>query len=83
VAIECNASPYRLDLGDVELARAVAAGCTVVVSSDAHSVAGLGVMPYGVATVRRAGLGPEHVLNAWSEARVRAFLAKRQDLGAA
>lgn len=77
VAIECNASPYRLDLGDVELARAAAAGCTVVVSSDAHSVAGLDVMPYGVATVRRAGLGPEHVLNAWSEARVRAFLAKR------
>ena len=76
VAIECNASPYRLDLGDVELARAVAAGCTVVVSSDAHSVAGLDVMPYGVVTARRAGLGPEHVLNAWSEARVRAFLAK-------
>jgi DNA polymerase (family 10) len=76
VAIECNASPYRLDLGDVELARAVAAGCTVVVNSDAHSVAGLDVMPYGVTTVRRAGLGPEHVLNTWSEARVRAFLAK-------
>ncbi len=77
VAIECNASPYRLDLGDVELARAVAAGCTVVVNSDAHSVAGLDVMRYGVVTARRAGLGPEHVLNAWSEARVRAFLAKR------
>ncbi len=76
VAIECNASPYRLDLGDVELARAVAAGCTVVVNSDAHSVAGLDVMPYGVVTARRAGLGPEHVLNAWSEARVRAFLTK-------
>ena len=77
VAIECNASPYRLDLGDVELARAVAAGCTVVVNSDAHSIAGLDVMPYGVATVRRAGLGPEHVLNARSERAVRAFLAKR------
>lgn len=78
VAIECNASPYRLDLGDVELARAVAAGCTVVVNSDAHSVAGLDVLRYGVATARRAGVGPEHVLNAWSEARVRAFLAKRR-----
>ena len=65
------------NLGDVELARAVAAGCTVVVNSDAHSIAGLDVMPYGVATVRRAGLGPEHVLNARSERAVRAFLAKR------
>jgi DNA polymerase (family 10) len=77
VAVECNASPYRLDLGDVELARAAAAGCTVVVDSDAHSVAGLDVMRYSVLTARRAGLGPEHVLNAWSEARVRAFLEKR------
>lgn len=76
VAIECNASPRRLDLGDRELARAAAAGCTVVVSSDAHAVRGLDVMHFGVTTVRRAGLGPEAVLNAWPIERVRHFLAK-------
>ena len=49
----------------------------MVVNSDAHSVAGLDVMRFGVATARRAGLGPEHVLNTWSEEGVAAFLAKR------
>ena len=77
VAVECNASPYRLDLGDVELMRAVAAGCRVVVDTDAHAVAGLDDMRYGVATARRAWLGSEHVVNAWTLARLRAFLAKR------
>jgi DNA polymerase (family X) len=77
VAVECNASPYRLDLGDVELMRAVAAGCRVVVDTDAHAVAGLDDMRYGVATARRAWLGREHVVNAWTLARLRSFLAKR------
>ena len=77
VAVECNASPYRLDLGDVELMRAVAAGCRVVIDTDAHAVAGLDDMRYGVATARRAWLGREHVVNAWTLERLRAFLAKR------
>jgi len=77
VAVECNASPYRLDLGDVELMRAVAAGCRVVIDTDAHAVAGLDDMRYGVATARRAWLGREQVVNAWPLERLRAFLAKR------
>lgn len=76
VAVECNASPYRLDLGDVELMRAVAAGCRVAVDTDAHAVAGLDEMRYGVLTARRAWLEPEHVINAWPLERLRAFLAK-------
>lgn len=76
VAVECNASPSRLDLGDRELERAAAAGCTVVVNTDAHSVGGLDVLRFGVTTVRRAGLGPASVLNAWPLDRVRAFLNK-------
>jgi len=78
VALECNASPYRLDLGDVELMRAVAAGCRVAVNSDAHTPAGLDAMRYGVTTARRAWLGPEQVVNAWPLERLRDFLAKRQ-----
>ena len=77
VALECNASPYRLDLGDVELMRAVAAGCRVAVNSDAHTPTGLDAMRYGVTTARRAWLGPEQVVNAWPLERLRAFLAKR------
>ena len=78
VAMECNASPYRLDLGDVDLMRVVRAGCTVVVDTDAHALAGLDDMRFGVTTARRAWLGPERVLNAWRLERVRAFLSKRE-----
>jgi DNA polymerase (family X) len=76
VAVECNASPHRLDLGDTELARAVAAGCRVAVNTDAHAVAGLDDMRFGVITARRAGLEPASVVNTWPLARLRAFLAK-------
>lgn len=74
VAIECNASPLRLDASDVHLMRAVRAGCTVVINSDAHTAQALDDMRFGVTTARRAWLGEEQVLNAWPLARVRAFL---------
>jgi DNA polymerase (family X) len=74
VAIECNASPYRLDASDVHLMRAVRAGCTIVVNSDAHAAVGLDDMRFGVLTARRAWLGVDQVLNAWPLERVRAFL---------
>jgi DNA polymerase (family X) len=77
VAVECNASPHRLDLGDAELARAVAAGCLVAINTDAHAVAGLDHMRYGVTTARRAGLEPASVVNTWTLPRLRKFLAKR------
>jgi DNA polymerase (family X) len=77
VAVECNASPHRLDLGDIELARAVAAGCKVAVNTDAHALAGLADLRYGVITARRAGLTPDDVVNAWPLERLRHFLTKR------
>ena len=76
VAVECNASPYRLDLGDVDLMRARAAGCCVAIDTDAHAVSGLAEMRFGVLTARRAWLGAEHVVNTWPLERLRAFLAK-------
>lgn len=76
VAIECNASPQRLDAGDVDLMRAVRAGCRVVINSDAHSVQGLDAMRFGVLTARRAWLEPEQVINAWPLERLRRFLAR-------
>lgn len=79
VAVECNASPYRLDLGDLELMRAVKAGCRVVINTDAHVLGGLDDMRYGVLTARRAWLGPDQVINTWPLERLRAFLEKRKD----
>ena len=61
--LELNANPMRLDLDDVHCAAAKAAGVKIVISSDAHSTDGLGVLRYGVLQARRAGLEPFDVLN--------------------
>lgn len=77
VAVEANASPARLDLADVHLARARELGVPVVISTDAHSVAGLDTMRYGVDQARRAGLGPADVLNTRPLAELLAWLERR------
>ncbi|WP_165251135.1 DNA polymerase/3'-5' exonuclease PolX [Paludisphaera soli] len=61
--IEINASPYRLDLDAVHCRRARKKGVTIVINPDAHSVAGLGDLRYGVDVARRAWLTKEDVFN--------------------
>ena len=60
---EINAHPSRLDLSDVYARRAVALGCKIAINADAHAVDGMAIMPYGVATARRAWLTPADVIN--------------------
>ena len=52
--LEINASPERLDLNDLNARRALDVGCTLVISTDAHSPAMFNNMHYGVAMARRA-----------------------------
>jgi len=66
VAVEINASPARLDLKDTHAMLARELGCRIVISTDAHRIAELGTMRYGVDQARRAGLEPRHVLNTLS-----------------
>lgn len=61
--IEINASPYRLDLDAVHCRRARKKGVTIVINPDAHSVAGLGDLSYGVGVARRAWLTKGDVFN--------------------
>jgi DNA polymerase (family 10) len=77
VAIEINADPQRLDL-DWRLAReARRVGVTITIGADAHSVAGLDNVDYGIAMARKAWLGPEAILNARSAEEFLAFARKR------
>jgi DNA polymerase (family 10) len=62
-AIELNANPLRLDLTDQACRRAKELGVKVVINTDAHSVADLQLMRYGVATARRGWLEKADVLN--------------------
>jgi DNA polymerase (family X) len=63
VAIETNGLPDRLDLSGPELRLAIEAGVPIVVSTDAHSVRGLGNMRLAVHTARRGWVTAAHVVN--------------------
>lgn len=60
---EINAHPSRLDMSDVYTRRAIELGCKIAINSDAHELAGMEVMPYGIGTARRAWVTADHVLN--------------------
>jgi DNA polymerase (family 10) len=66
VAMECNSHPERLDLRDTHLRMAKERGVKVTISTDAHSIANLSLIEYGVRTARRGWLEPGDVLNTLS-----------------
>jgi DNA polymerase (family 10) len=63
VALEVNGLPDRLDLSGEHVRAAVRAGVKLVVSTDAHSVRGLGNMELAVRTARRGWATAADVVN--------------------
>jgi len=63
VAVEVNGLPLRLDLSGDHVREALRAGVEIVCSTDAHSVRGLGNMPFAVATARRGWATAGDVVN--------------------
>jgi DNA polymerase (family 10) len=77
-ALEIDGSPERLDLDAAAARRAAARGVPYLsLSSDAHTLDGLGDVRWAVATARRAGLGPDRILNALPLEALRAWRARR------
>ena len=76
VALEINSQPDRLDLSDAHARLAKDKGATMVIDSDAHSIATLDLVRYGVFVARRAGLEKDDVLNTLPYARLRKALRK-------
>jgi DNA polymerase (family 10) len=74
--LELNANPARLDLDDVQCAAAQRLGIPIVISSDAHSTAGLDVLRYGILQARRGGLTAADVANTRPWAKVKAMLCR-------
>ncbi|PYM58065.1 MAG: DNA polymerase/3'-5' exonuclease PolX [Candidatus Rokuibacteriota bacterium] len=64
-AVEVSASPSRLDLRDVHARRARELGVLVAIDTDTHYLADLDHVGLGVATARRAWIGPGAVVNTW------------------
>ena len=63
VALEINADPHRLDLDWRVLRQARDTGAMISIGADAHNVAGLGYVEYGVGMARKGWLRREDVLN--------------------
>ena len=61
--MEINSHPDRLDLSDVHCKLAKDMGVKVVISTDAHSVADLELIQFGVWQARRGWIEKEDVLN--------------------
>lgn len=78
VAVEINAHPQRLDLDPPALRYGLARGMLTSVNPDAHDTDGLDDVAYGVGVARRAGCGPDAVLDAWPLERLSAWLRARR-----
>jgi DNA polymerase (family 10) len=79
VAMEINADPHRLDLDWRVLRRARECGVTISIGADAHNVAGIGHVEYGVGIARKGWLGPDDVLNARPVEGFLAFAKQRRE----
>ncbi len=72
--LEVNAHPDRLDLDDQGCRMAKQAGVRLAISTDAHSVADLDLMRFGIDQARRGWLEPEDVVNTRRLADLRRLL---------
>jgi DNA polymerase (family 10) len=78
VGLEINAGWPRLDLRDTHAHAALAAGVTLSINTDAHSIEGLDGMHLGVAVARRAGATISDVLNTWKGEKLLDFIAAKR-----
>lgn len=63
VAVEINASPYRLDLDWKWARRALELGLKLCVNPDAHTIEGLDDMRWGIGIARKAGATAADLVN--------------------
>jgi DNA polymerase (family 10) len=66
VAVEINGSTWRLDLDWRWHRKALELGCMLSINPDAHSIAELDLVRWGLAVARKGGVPRDRVLNALS-----------------
>ena len=76
--LEMNGSPHRLDLSAERARRAVEVGCLLSIDSDAHKIAELDYLAWGITQARRAWVEPPQVLNTRSRDEVLAWFAAKE-----
>jgi DNA polymerase (family 10) len=76
--LEMNGSPHRLDLSADRARRAVEVGCILSIDSDAHKIAELDYLAWGITQARRAWVEPAQVLNTRPRDEVLAWFAAKE-----
>ncbi|MHB8511392.1 MAG: DNA polymerase/3'-5' exonuclease PolX [Actinomycetota bacterium] len=77
-AMEVNAHPDRLDLRDEHARLARSMGVTLSIDSDAHQIAHLHGIRYGVATAQRGWVERKDVLNCRTLKQLAAFVSRKR-----
>ena len=80
VAMEINASPYRLDLDDKYARRAKELGVRISINTDSHSERDMDAMGFGVKIARRAWLTAGDVVNTWPTEKLLAWLKDKKSV---
>ncbi|MCK1719795.1 DNA polymerase/3'-5' exonuclease PolX [Bradyrhizobium sp. 141] len=78
VAVEINAHPWRLDLDWRWHRTALDFGCLLSINPDAHSIAELDHMHWGVEMARKGGVSAKRVLNAMPLSAITRYLRSRR-----
>lgn len=77
VVIEINANPYRLDMDWSHIPYAVKKGVMISVNPDAHSLAEIDNIQWGIAAARKGGLTKEMTWNAMNLEGIEKWLRKK------
>lgn len=82
VIVEINADPHRLDVDWRMLRFAVEEGCLISIGPDAHLIAGLDNMRYGIGIARKGWVPPDRLVNRWSAEEFLDHCRKKRSAGA-
>jgi DNA polymerase (family 10) len=77
VAIEINASTYRLDLDWRRIFKARDKNCIFSINPDAHSTTQLGSVRYGIKIAKKAGMKSSEVINCYDLELFKTFLRRK------
>ncbi len=78
VIIEINANPYRLDMDWSHIPYAMKKGVMISINPDAHSIAEIDNIRWGVSAARKGGLTREMTWNAMSASKIESWLRKKR-----
>jgi len=77
VAIEINASPFRLDLDWRNIYYARELGCKFAINPDAHSIKGISNIKFGIMIAQKEGLQNNELINNYTETEFVSFLNRK------